>query len=59
MGCWVTRPFYHYNPVLHKEFYLDKLNRTDSPCVWDYQHEDSELDNYFGWDEVAVNNMWE
>ncbi|KAK1221876.1 hypothetical protein PQX77_015296 [Marasmius sp. AFHP31] len=26
MGCWVTRPFYHYNPVLHEEFYLEKLN---------------------------------
>ncbi|KAK1217787.1 hypothetical protein PQX77_019552 [Marasmius sp. AFHP31] len=21
--------------------------------------EDSELDNYFGWDKVAINNMWE
>ncbi|KAK1217697.1 hypothetical protein PQX77_019645 [Marasmius sp. AFHP31] len=26
MGHWVTRPFYHYNPILHKEFYLDELN---------------------------------
>ncbi|KAK1219143.1 hypothetical protein PQX77_018147 [Marasmius sp. AFHP31] len=59
MGHWVTRPFYHYNPVLHEEFYLDELNRAESPSVWDYQHEDFELDNYFGWDKVAINNMWE
>ncbi|KAK1217567.1 hypothetical protein PQX77_019775 [Marasmius sp. AFHP31] len=59
MGCWVTCPFYHYNPVLCEEFYLNELNRAESPSVWDYQHEDSKLDNYFGWDEVAVNNMWE
>ncbi|KAK1235555.1 hypothetical protein PQX77_001221 [Marasmius sp. AFHP31] len=59
MGRWVTRPFYHYNPVLHEEVYLDKLNRAESPSVWDYQREDSELDNYFGWDKVAINNMWE
>ncbi|KAK1226609.1 hypothetical protein PQX77_010404 [Marasmius sp. AFHP31] len=59
MGRWVTRPFYYYNPVLHEEFYLDKLNQADSPSIWDYQCEDSELDNYFRWDEVAVNNMWE
>ncbi|KAK1215445.1 hypothetical protein PQX77_021953 [Marasmius sp. AFHP31] len=26
MGRWVTHPFYHYNPVLHEEFYLDELN---------------------------------
>ncbi|KAK1215886.1 hypothetical protein PQX77_021491 [Marasmius sp. AFHP31] len=59
MGRWVTRPFYHYNPILHEEFYLDELNRAESPSVWDYQREDSELDNYFRWDEVAINNMWE
>ncbi|KAK1219582.1 hypothetical protein PQX77_017696 [Marasmius sp. AFHP31] len=59
MGRWATRPFYHYNPILHEEFYLDELNRAESPSVWDYQHEDSELDNYFGWDEVAINNMWQ
>ncbi|KAK1217681.1 hypothetical protein PQX77_019660 [Marasmius sp. AFHP31] len=59
MGCWVTRPFYHYNPVLHEEFYLDELNHAESPSIWHYQREDSELDNYFGWDEVAMNNMWE
>ncbi|KAK1215914.1 hypothetical protein PQX77_021467 [Marasmius sp. AFHP31] len=59
MGRWVTRPFYHYNPVLYKEFYLDELNRAESPSIWDYQHEDSELDNFFRWDEVAINNMWE
>ncbi|KAK1216547.1 hypothetical protein PQX77_020824 [Marasmius sp. AFHP31] len=59
MACWVTRPFDHYNPVLHEVFYLDKLNRPDSPSVWDYQREDSELDAYFRWDEVAVHNMWE
>ncbi|KAK1219569.1 hypothetical protein PQX77_017702 [Marasmius sp. AFHP31] len=59
MDCWVTCPFYHYNPVLHKEFYLNELNQADSPSVWDYQHEGSKLDNYFRWDKVAVNNMWE
>ncbi|KAK1217904.1 hypothetical protein PQX77_019425 [Marasmius sp. AFHP31] len=59
MGRWVTRPFYHYNPILHEEFYLDELNRAESPSVWDYQRKDSELDNYFGWDKVAINNMWE
>ncbi|KAK1217561.1 hypothetical protein PQX77_019790 [Marasmius sp. AFHP31] len=59
MGRWVTHPFYHYNPVLHKEFYLDELNRAEFPSIWDYQCEDSELANYFGWDEVAINNMWE
>ncbi|KAK1234460.1 hypothetical protein PQX77_002336 [Marasmius sp. AFHP31] len=59
MGRWVTCPFYHYNPILHEEFYLDKLNRAESPSVWDYQREDSKLDNYFSWDEVAINNMWE
>ncbi|KAK1222392.1 hypothetical protein PQX77_014765 [Marasmius sp. AFHP31] len=59
MGRWVTRPFYHYNPILHEEFYLDKLNRAESPSIWDYQRADSELDNYFGWDEVAIDNMWE
>ncbi|KAK1216470.1 hypothetical protein PQX77_020887 [Marasmius sp. AFHP31] len=59
MGCWVTHSFYHYNPVLHEEFYLDKLNQADSPSIWDYQREDSKLDNYFRWDKVTVNNMWE
>ncbi|KAK1216136.1 hypothetical protein PQX77_021255 [Marasmius sp. AFHP31] len=59
MGHWVTRPFYHYNPILHEEFYLDELNRAESPSVWDYQRKDSELDNYFGWDKVAINNMWD
>ncbi|KAK1225548.1 hypothetical protein PQX77_011509, partial [Marasmius sp. AFHP31] len=59
MAHWVTRPSCHHNPVLHEEFYLDELNRPDSPSVWDYQRDDSELDEYFGWDEVAVHNMWE
>ncbi|KAK1217428.1 hypothetical protein PQX77_019919 [Marasmius sp. AFHP31] len=59
MAHWVTRPSCHHNPVLHEEFYLDELNRPDSPSVWDYQHDDSELDEYFRWDEVAVHNMWE
>ncbi|KAK1220083.1 hypothetical protein PQX77_017182, partial [Marasmius sp. AFHP31] len=59
MAHWVTRPSCHHNPVLHEEFYLDELNRPDSPSVWDYQCDDSELDKYFGWDEVAVHNMWE
>ncbi|KAK1221234.1 hypothetical protein PQX77_015959 [Marasmius sp. AFHP31] len=59
MGRWVTCPFYHYNPILHEEFYLNELNRAESPSVWDYQREDSKLDNYFGWDKVAINNMWE
>ncbi|KAK1222198.1 hypothetical protein PQX77_014965 [Marasmius sp. AFHP31] len=59
MGRWVTCPFYHYNPIVHEEFYLNELNRAESPSVWDYQREDSELDNYFRWDEVAINNMWE
>ncbi|KAK1219144.1 hypothetical protein PQX77_018148, partial [Marasmius sp. AFHP31] len=53
MAHWVTRPSCHHNPVLHEEFYLDELNRPDSPSIWDYQHDDSELDEYFGWDEVA------
>ncbi|KAK1233635.1 hypothetical protein PQX77_003201 [Marasmius sp. AFHP31] len=35
MGRWVTCPFYHYIPVLHKEFYLDELNQADSPFAWD------------------------
>ncbi|KAK1216343.1 hypothetical protein PQX77_021033 [Marasmius sp. AFHP31] len=59
MAHWVTRPSCHHNPVLYEEFYLDELNRPDSPSVWDYQRNDSELDEYFGWDEVAVHNMWE
>ncbi|KAK1216217.1 hypothetical protein PQX77_021155 [Marasmius sp. AFHP31] len=59
MACWVTRSSYHHNPVLHEEFYLNKLNQPDSPSVWNYQCEDSELDEYFGWDKVAVHNMWE
>ncbi|KAK1219321.1 hypothetical protein PQX77_017974 [Marasmius sp. AFHP31] len=59
MGRWVTHSFYHYNPVLHEEFYLDQLNQAESPSTWDYQRKDSELDNYFRWDEVAINNMWE
>ncbi|KAK1217478.1 hypothetical protein PQX77_019867 [Marasmius sp. AFHP31] len=59
MAHWVTCPSCHHNPVLHEEFYLDELNRPDSPSVWDYQRDDSELDEYFGWDEVAVHNMWE
>ncbi|KAK1220313.1 hypothetical protein PQX77_016939 [Marasmius sp. AFHP31] len=59
MACWVTCLSYHHNPVLHKEFYPNKLNQPDSPSVWDYQCEDSELNEYFGWDEVAVHNMWE
>ncbi|KAK1217597.1 hypothetical protein PQX77_019746 [Marasmius sp. AFHP31] len=59
MAHWVTRPSCHHNPVLHEEFYLDELNRPDSPSVWNYQRDDSELDKYFGWDEVAVHNMWE
>ncbi|KAK1216999.1 hypothetical protein PQX77_020349 [Marasmius sp. AFHP31] len=59
MAHWVTRPSYHHNPVLHEEFYLNELNRPNSPSVWDYQHDNSELDEYFGLDEVAVHNMWE
>ncbi|KAK1218640.1 hypothetical protein PQX77_018668 [Marasmius sp. AFHP31] len=59
MAHWVTRPSCHHNPVLHEEFYLDELNRPNSPSVWDYQRDDSELDEYFGWDKVAVHNMWE
>ncbi|KAK1220502.1 hypothetical protein PQX77_016737 [Marasmius sp. AFHP31] len=57
MAHWVTHPSCHHNPVLDEEFY--ELNRPDSPSVWDYQRDDSELDEYFGWDEVAVHNMWE
>ncbi|KAK1215665.1 hypothetical protein PQX77_021729 [Marasmius sp. AFHP31] len=26
MAYWVTRPFYHHDPVFHEEFYLDELN---------------------------------
>ncbi|KAK1221599.1 hypothetical protein PQX77_015612 [Marasmius sp. AFHP31] len=59
MAHWVTPPSYHHNPVLHEEFYLDKLNRPDSPSIWDYQCDNSELDEYFRWDKVAVHNMWE
>ncbi|KAK1229097.1 hypothetical protein PQX77_007859 [Marasmius sp. AFHP31] len=59
MAYWVTHFSYHHNPVLHEEFYLDKLNRPDPPSIWDYQREDSELDEYFTWDEVAIHNMWE
>ncbi|KAK1217962.1 hypothetical protein PQX77_019369 [Marasmius sp. AFHP31] len=40
--------FFKYHPLM-----------AESPSIWDYQHEDSKLDNYFGWDEVAINNMWE
>ncbi|KAK1223443.1 hypothetical protein PQX77_013682 [Marasmius sp. AFHP31] len=56
---WVTCPSCHHNPILYEEFYLDELNQPNSPSVWDYQRDDSELDKYFGWDEVAVHNMWE
>ncbi|KAK1221452.1 hypothetical protein PQX77_015732 [Marasmius sp. AFHP31] len=59
MPYWVTRPSYHHNPILHEEFYPDELNRPDSPSVWDYQHEDSKVDEYLGWDKVAVHNIWE
>ncbi|KAK1234422.1 hypothetical protein PQX77_002374 [Marasmius sp. AFHP31] len=54
MAHWVTHPSYYDNPILHEEFYLDELNQPDSPSVWDYQCDDSKLDEYFGWDEVAV-----
>ncbi|KAK1225946.1 hypothetical protein PQX77_011078 [Marasmius sp. AFHP31] len=59
MAHWVTRSSCHHNPVLHEKFYLDELNGPNSPSVWDYQRDDSELDKYFGWDEVVVHNMWE
>ncbi|KAK1224618.1 hypothetical protein PQX77_012474 [Marasmius sp. AFHP31] len=59
MAYWVTHPSYHHNPILHEEFYLNELNQPNSPSVWDYQCEDSKLDEYFGWEKVAVHNMWE
>ncbi|KAK1220244.1 hypothetical protein PQX77_017009 [Marasmius sp. AFHP31] len=36
MAYWVTCPSFHHNPVLHEEFYFDKLNRPNSPSIWDY-----------------------
>ncbi|KAK1219269.1 hypothetical protein PQX77_018037 [Marasmius sp. AFHP31] len=56
---WVTCPSCHHNPILYEEFYLDELNQPNSPSVWDYQRDDSKLDEYFRWDEVVVHNMWE
>ncbi|KAK1215381.1 hypothetical protein PQX77_022028 [Marasmius sp. AFHP31] len=59
MGRWVTQPILHYNPVLHEDFYTDLLDQDDDSSEYSYDPVDPDIDNYFGWDEVALSNMWD
>ncbi|KAK1234126.1 hypothetical protein PQX77_002674, partial [Marasmius sp. AFHP31] len=59
MGRWDTQPILHYNPVLHEDFYTDLLDQDDDSSEYSYDPVDPDIDNYFGWDEVALSNMWD
>ncbi|KAK1226135.1 hypothetical protein PQX77_010895 [Marasmius sp. AFHP31] len=58
IGCIKDPPPLKLEPQ-HLFFFEVLPRRAESPSIWDYQRKDSELDNYFRWDKVAVNNMWE
>ncbi|KAJ8082523.1 hypothetical protein PM082_008378 [Marasmius tenuissimus] len=50
MGRWLSQSFSFYNPILCDPFYTNYLDHET--FIDSYYPEDSDVDNYFGWDKV-------